>query len=147
MSITYDESQDTLLCIIHRARDLCAMDSTGLSDPFLKINIITAENTLRHTRWQKSRVAHKTINPEFNENFTFLGLSMDEVSNSSLYIVLLDDDKYGNDFLGAAKISLSAVNRRSFLLFILYYLYDYLFSPNQADCQQWNIANDYPIGT
>jgi Ca2+-dependent lipid-binding protein len=88
------------------------MDSQGLSDPFAKVNIITPENTLRHTRWQKSRIAHKTNNPEFNETFTFMGMSFDDMTASSLFVVLLDDDKYGNDFLGAAKISLGLVSQR-----------------------------------
>jgi rabphilin-3A len=108
VSIRYDESQDTLYCTILRARDLPPMDAQGLSDPFCKINIITPENTIRHTRWQKSRIAHKTNNPEFNETFTFLGMSLEDM-NGSLYIVILDDDKYGNDFLGNAKIQLGAV--------------------------------------
>lgn len=86
------------------------MDAQGLADPFCKINIITAENILRHTRWQKSKIAHKTNNPEFNETFAFLGLSLEELNSSSLFIVLLDDDKYGNDFLGSAKISLAMVS-------------------------------------
>lgn len=65
VSINYDETQDSLFCTLLRARDLPPMDSAGLSDPFCKVNIVTAENTLRHTRWQKSRIAHKTNNPEF----------------------------------------------------------------------------------
>lgn len=89
------------------------MDAQGLSDPFCKANIITGENTLRHTRWQKSRIAHKTNNPEFNETFQFMGMSLEEMTASSLFVVLLDDDKYGNDFLGASKISLGLV--RNFL--------------------------------
>lgn len=112
VSISYDETQDTLLCTLLRARDLPPMDSQGLSDPFAKVNIITPENTLRHTRWQKSRIAHKTNNPEFNETFTFMGMSFDDMTASSLFVVLLDDDKYGNDFLGAAKISLGLVSQR-----------------------------------
>lgn len=109
MSITYDESQDCVYCVIHRARDLPAMDAQGLSDPFCKVNIITSENNLRHTRWYKSRISHKTNNPEFNETFSFIGMSAEEIGGSSLYVVILDDDKYGNDFLGAAKIPLGSV--------------------------------------
>lgn len=109
VSINYDETQDTLFCTLLRARDLPPMDSQGLSDPFCKVNIITADNTLRHTRWQKSRIAHKTNNPEFNETFTFMGMSFEDMTASSLFVVLLDDDKYGNDFLGATKISLGLV--------------------------------------
>lgn len=109
VSINYDELLAALYCTIQRARDLPAMDAQGLADPFCKINIITAENALRHTRWQKSKIAHKTNNPEFNETFSFIGLSVEELSSSSLFIVLLDDDKYGNDFLGSAKIALTMV--------------------------------------
>lgn len=112
VSINYDETQDTLFCTLLRARDLPPMDSQGLSDPFCKVNIITAENTLRHTRWQKSRIAHKTNNPEFNETFTFIGMSYEDMTSSSLFVVLLDDDKYGNDFLGATKISMGLVRQR-----------------------------------
>jgi Ca2+-dependent lipid-binding protein len=85
------------------------MDSQGLSDPFCKLNIITAENRTRHTRWQKSRVSHKTNNPEFNETFSFIGMSSEDINACALFCVFLDDDKYGNDFLGAAKISLGLV--------------------------------------
>lgn len=109
VSITFDESQDTLFCILHRARDIPAMDSAGLSDPFCKLNLITPENNIRYTRWQKSRIAHKTNNPEFNETFTFLGMSKEDMEGSALYIVILDDDKYGNDFLGAARVPLGPV--------------------------------------
>ncbi|XP_070496175.1 double C2-like domain-containing protein beta isoform X2 [Chironomus tepperi] len=109
VSITYDESQDCVYCVIHRARDLPAMDAQGLSDPFCKVNIITPENNLRHTRWYKSRISHKTNNPEFNETFSFIGMSAEEIGGSSLYVVILDDDKYGNDFLGAVKIPLGSI--------------------------------------
>lgn len=109
VSINFDESQDTLFCTLLRARDLPPMDAQGLSDVFCKLNIITPENTLRHTRWQTSRISHKTNNPEFNETFTFIGISMEEMALSALFVVLLDDDKYGNDFLGATKISLGLV--------------------------------------
>lgn len=108
MSLNYDESQDTLKTTILRARDLPAMDSQGLSDPFSKVNIITGD-AIRHTRWQKSRIAHRSINPEFNETFTFLGMSVEDLGSSQLYVVILDDDKYGNDFLGACKIPLASV--------------------------------------
>lgn len=110
VSLSYDESRETVFCTILRARDLPPMDAQLLSDPFCKVNIITGENTIRHTRWQKSRIAHRSINPEFNETFTFIGMNVEDVGNSQLYIVILDDDKYGNDFLGATKVSLGMVS-------------------------------------
>lgn len=41
-----------------------------------------------------------------------MGMSFEDMTASSLFVVLLDDDKYGNDFLGAAKISLGLVSSR-----------------------------------
>ena len=57
----------------------------------------------------RTKTVHKTKNPEFNETVTFLGIEAEELVNAILYIVLLDDDKYGHDFLGAAKLNLSAI--------------------------------------
>lgn len=124
ISLNFDESQDTLHCTILRARDLPSMDQQGLADPFCKVNIITAEDSLRHSRWQKTRIVHKTNNPEFNEKLVFIGLASDELNGSSLCIVLLDDDKYGNDFLGATKIPLGSVMQKTFI-FKLYNLFQF----------------------
>ncbi|XP_055846039.1 rabphilin-3A isoform X2 [Episyrphus balteatus] len=111
--VTYRENDHTLDCSIIRARDLPAMDSAGLTDPFCKLNIITPEGHVKYTRWQKTKTVHKTRNPEFNEILQFVGVEPIELGNSLLYVVILDDDKYGHDFLGAAKINLSTVHSHS----------------------------------
>lgn len=114
LSLLYEESSHSLECTIHRARDLPPMDSSGLADPFCKLNIVTAEGTVRQSRWMKTKTVHKTKNPEFNEAVIFLGVEPDELGNSILYVILLDDDKYGHDFLGATKLLLSVV--RNFII-------------------------------
>lgn len=106
----YTETEHTLDCTIVRARDLPAMDHSGLADPFCKINIITEYGTIKQKKWMQTKTVHKTINPEMNETVRFLGVEPDELGNSILYVVLLDDDKYGHDFLGAAKINLGPVS-------------------------------------
>ena len=93
-----------------RARDLSLMDCTGLVDSFCKVNIITGDGMPKQKKWFCTRTIHKTKNPEFNESIRFLGVEPEELSTSILYIVLLDDDNYGHDFLGAAKIHLESVN-------------------------------------
>lgn len=128
VSLNYDESRETVFCTILRARDLPAMDAQGLSDPFCKVNIITGENTIRHSRWQKSRIAHRSINPEFNETFTFIGMNVEDTGNSQLYIVILDDDKYGNDFLGATKVALGMVSENLIMNLISFSLVMRTFS-------------------
>ncbi|XP_055914170.1 rabphilin-3A isoform X2 [Eupeodes corollae] len=111
--VNYREIDHTLDCSVLRARDLPAMDSAGLTDPFCKLNIITPEGHVKYTRWQKTKTVHKTRNPEFNEVLQFYGVEPLELGNSLLYVVILDDDKYGHDFLGAAKINLSTVHSQS----------------------------------
>lgn len=110
VAITYRENYHTLDATVVRARDLPPMDSAGLTDPYCKLNIITAEATAKYTRWQKTRCVHKTRNPEFNETLQFVGVEPEELGNALLYVAIFDEDKYGHDFLGAAKIGLSTVS-------------------------------------
>lgn len=109
LTLQYSESDHTLDCLLVRARDLPAMDNTGLADPFCKINILTEYGTTKQKKWYCTKTVHKSINPEFNESVRFLGVEPEELSNSTLYVVLLDDDPFGFDFLGAAKVHLGPV--------------------------------------
>jgi len=110
IAISYREAFHSLDCTMVRARDLPAMDAAGLTDPYCKLNIITPEAHTKYTRWQRTKTVHKTRNPEFNETLQFVGVEPEELGNSLLYVALFDDDKYGHDFLGAAKVCLSTVS-------------------------------------
>ncbi|XP_063696197.1 rabphilin-3A isoform X2 [Culicoides brevitarsis] len=110
ISIIYDESRHCLDCSILRARDLLPMDNQCLADPFCKANIITSDSKFKYTKWMKTKVVHKTINPEFNEKFSLIGVEPDELAESVLFIIVYDDDKYGHDFLGSCKFSLCSIN-------------------------------------
>lgn len=90
------------------------MDNSGLADPFCRLNIITGDGIIRQINWLRTKTVHKSINPEFNETKTFLGIEQDKIVNSWLYVVLYDDDKYGNDFLGTTKVNLSGVSNNFF---------------------------------
>ncbi|XP_034119478.1 rabphilin-3A [Drosophila albomicans] len=113
IAISYRESFHSLDCTMVRARDLPAMDAAGLADPYCKLNIITPEAHTKYTRWQRTKTVHKTRNPDFNETLQFVGVEPEELGNSLLYVALFDDDKYGHDFLGAAKVCLSTVHSTS----------------------------------
>lgn len=110
IAISYREAFHSLDCTMVRARDLPAMDAAGLADPYCKLNIITPEAHTKYTRWQRTKTVHKTRNPEFNETLQFVGVEPEELGNSLIYVALFDDDKYGHDFLGAAKVCLSTVS-------------------------------------
>uniref|UniRef100_A0A1I8NVG9 Rabphilin n=1 Tax=Stomoxys calcitrans TaxID=35570 RepID=A0A1I8NVG9_STOCA len=110
VSICYRENDHALDACVVRARDLPPMDAAGLTDPYCKLNIITAEGTAKYLRWSKTKCVHKTRNPEFNDTLQFVGVEPEELGNALLYVAIFDEDKYGHDFLGAAKICLSTVH-------------------------------------
>lgn len=110
LSLLYSESDHTLDCSLLRARDLPAMDIATLADPYCKLNIITEYGTPKQKKWTQTKTVHKTRSPEFNETVRFFGVEPEELSMSTLYVVILDEDKYGSDFLGTAKIQLGPVS-------------------------------------
>lgn len=110
ISLLYTEAEHSLDCTLIRARDLLAMDIPScLADPYCKLNIITEYGTPKQKKWLQTRTVHKTRSPEFNETVRFFGVEPEELISSILYIVILDEDKYGSDFLGTAKIQLGPV--------------------------------------
>ncbi|XP_017485868.1 PREDICTED: double C2-like domain-containing protein beta [Rhagoletis zephyria] len=110
VAASYRENLHSLDCTMVRARDLPAMDVAGLTDPYCKLNIVTPDGTTKYTRWLRTKTVHKTRNPEFNETLQFVGVEPEELVSSSLYVAIFDDDKFGHDYLGGAKIALAAVH-------------------------------------
>lgn len=113
VSLTYSEMEHTLDCFLLRARDLPSIAETDLicpPDPYARLNIVTQYNKLKQNKWLQTKTVPKTRCPEFNETVRFFGVERDELSTSTLYVVILDDDKYGSDFLGTAKIYLGPVS-------------------------------------
>lgn len=107
--LSYTESDHTLDCAVVRARDLPAMDAAGVADAFGMVNIVTGYGTVKQKKWFRTRTVHGTVHPEFNETVRFLGVEPEELAQSTLYVVVLDDDRYGHDYLGAAKVALGPV--------------------------------------
>ena len=68
-----------------RARGLAAADSNGKSDPYAKVYVRHAGKEQE----KKSTTKPKTLDPEWNETFTFEGVVSDQ---SSIIVVLKDSD-------------------------------------------------------
>lgn len=103
LSLTYDQESNILLCTVYRAKNLTSMDISGLADPFCKLNILPSAKTSTRLR---TKTVHKTRNPEFNENLTFYDISETDLSQKSLHILVVDDDKYGHDYMGETRVNL-----------------------------------------
>ncbi|KAL5224800.1 hypothetical protein ABZP36_011439 [Zizania latifolia] len=86
-----------LLVHVIEARNLPAMDANGLSDPYAKLQL--------GRQRAKTKVTTKTLSPSWDEEFAFrVGDLKDE-----LVVVVLDEDRFSDDFLGQVKVPLSAV--------------------------------------
>ncbi|KAJ9582353.1 hypothetical protein L9F63_003313 [Diploptera punctata] len=103
MTLLYDSMADALHCSLHPSNGLRAMDINGLSDPFCRLTILPTGGKSNRLR---TKTVHKTRNPEFNETLTFYSVADDDIRRKMLHILILDDDKYGNDFIGEARIPL-----------------------------------------
>ncbi|XP_063925264.1 rabphilin-3A isoform X2 [Zophobas morio] len=110
LSLTYDPITTTLLCTVYRAKNLIPMDINGLSDPFCKLNILP--NAKMSTRL-RTKTVHKTRNPEFNENLTFYDITDTDLMKKSLHVLVVDDDKFGHDYMGETRIPLAKLKQQN----------------------------------
>ncbi|KAK7595440.1 hypothetical protein V9T40_013265 [Parthenolecanium corni] len=109
LSIQYDPDANSLHIFLHSSKGLKGTDVNGLSDPFCKLNLLPVGAKSYRLR---TRTVPKTTDPEFNETLTFYGITDNDILTQSLHILILDDDKYGHDFLGEAKFPLNKLKPR-----------------------------------
>ncbi|KAM6273494.1 synaptotagmin-8 [Porphyrio hochstetteri] len=88
-SLRYIPSTGKLTVLILEAKKLKRMDSHGLSDPFVKVNLI-----LNKKKWKKRKTTVKknTLNPYFNEMFVF-EVPFSQIQNADVVISVWDHDK------------------------------------------------------
>lgn len=64
--LEYDFNQSNLVVTVNQAEDLPALDMGGTSDPYVKVYLLPDKKKKFETK-----VHRKTLNPVFNESFTF----------------------------------------------------------------------------
>ena len=105
-SLSYD-SQDMILTVkILKATGLPAKDFSGTSDPFVKIFLLPDKKHKLETR-----VKRKNLNPIWSEVFTFEGFPHNKLLSRTLYLQVLDYDRFSrNDLIGEVLLPLSDVD-------------------------------------
>ncbi|XP_076445768.1 synaptotagmin-10-like [Babylonia areolata] len=98
-SLQYRHEDKTLSVTISRAENLPAKDFSGTSDPYVKVYLMPDRKNKHQTK-----VHRKTLNPEFNETFTFT-VTYEELSQRVLQFSIYDFDRFSrHDLIGAVKI-------------------------------------------
>ena len=87
------------------AKNLKKMDVGGLSDPFVKIELM--QNGKR-VKKKKTTIKKRTLNPYFNESFLF-EVPFEQITKTDLKITVFDYDKLGsNDAIGGIDVGYGA---------------------------------------
>ena len=91
--IVYDEIKSSLVVSIVRACALPAKDRVlCTSDPYVKLQLLPER---RHK--VKTRVLRKTLNPTYDEAFTFYGIDVNQLAATTLHFVVLSFDRFSRD--------------------------------------------------
>lgn len=100
---------------IVEGKDLIACDSSGVSDPYIKLSLQDVK-TQKLEKF-KSKTIKKTVNPVFNEVFV-LGKNVDllEIENQAiLKLMVYDSDTFSSEEMGKIEIDLKEINQETSL--------------------------------
>ncbi|XP_014791402.1 synaptotagmin-11 [Octopus bimaculoides] len=106
-STEYDSQKNALLVTILQASELPPRDpSIGGCDPYIKLQLLPEK---KHKC--KTRVLRKTLNPVYDETFTFYGISYNQLAGITLHFVVLSFDRFSRDeIIGEVVYPLSSVD-------------------------------------
>ncbi|NWU93089.1 SYT1 protein, partial [Upupa epops] len=104
-SLEYNFHMQELKVGVKQAAELKAMDSGGTSDPYV-IVYLTSDVKKRY----ETKVYRKTLNPIFNESFTFQ-VPQAEVPESTLVMQIYDFNRFAkHDIIGEVRLPLANVS-------------------------------------
>ncbi|MEE6457849.1 hypothetical protein FKM82_000065 [Ascaphus truei] len=105
-SLEYNFEKKAFVVNIKEARSLPAMDEQSMtSDPYIKMTILPEK---KHK--VKTRVLRKTLDPAFDETFTFYGIPYSQVQDTVLHFMILSFDRFSrDDVIGEVYFPLSGI--------------------------------------
>lgn len=92
---------------IQEAHGLAPTDEQSLtSDPYIKLTLLPEK---KHR--VKTRVLRKTLDPAFDETFSFYGIPLARVSELALHFMVLSFDRFSRDeVIGETLVPLSGID-------------------------------------
>jgi len=92
-TIKYSFEKTALIVTVNKCTNLPAKDSANnTSDPYVKLQLLPEK---QHK--VKTRVLRRTLNPVYDEDFTFYGVNFNQLPILTLHFVVLSFDRYSRD--------------------------------------------------
>ncbi|KAL0979400.1 hypothetical protein UPYG_G00184570 [Umbra pygmaea] len=105
ISLMYSTQQSRLIVGVVRCVHLAAMDANGYSDPFVEICL---KPDMGKKAKNKTNIKKKTLNPEFNEEFSY-EIKHSDLAKKTLDIAVWDYDiGKSNDYIGGCQLGITA---------------------------------------
>ncbi|CAL1264388.1 unnamed protein product [Larinioides sclopetarius] len=131
-SLRYVPTAGKLTVVILEAKNLKKMDVGGLSDPYVKIAIMMNGKRIKK---KKTSIKKCTLNPYYNESFTF-EIPFEQIQKVQLVITVVDYDRIGtSDPIGKVVLGCNASGTE------LRHWMDMLASPRRP-IAQWHSLKD-----
>ena len=110
-NVAYDGPKSALMVSILKMTDLPARNTNQVtSDPYVKLQLLPDK---RHK--VKTRVLRKTLNPVYDEIFTFYGVDYNQLTSITLHFVVLSFDRFSrDDVIGEVMYPLYSVENLTF---------------------------------
>ncbi|XP_063295896.1 synaptotagmin-11 isoform X1 [Pelobates fuscus] len=107
LSVDYNFPKKALVVTIQEAHGLPVMDEQAqASDPYIKMTILPDK---KHR--VKTRVLRKTLDPVFDETFTFYGIPYSQLQDLVLHFLVLSFDRFSrDDVIGEVMVPLAGVD-------------------------------------
>ncbi|KAK3570057.1 hypothetical protein QTP86_009587 [Hemibagrus guttatus] len=104
-SLDYSFTESSLIVGVIQAEDLAAMDMGGTSDPYVKLCLLPDKKKKFETK-----IHRKTLNPTFNESFTFK-VPYSELGGKTLLMTVYDFDRFSkHDAIGAVRVPMNLID-------------------------------------
>ncbi|KAF0311433.1 Synaptotagmin 1 [Amphibalanus amphitrite] len=135
-SIRYVPTSSKLTVTILEAKNLKKMDVGGLSDPYVKVEVILGK---RKPKKKKTSVKRNTLNPYFNESMTFDKINRNQIEKVQLIVTVVDYDRIGSsDPIGRCVLGCQATGAE------LRHWTDMLAAPRRPIAQWHTLQNPEP---
>uniref|UniRef100_A0A3P8YIW7 Rabphilin-3A n=1 Tax=Esox lucius TaxID=8010 RepID=A0A3P8YIW7_ESOLU len=109
ISLMYSTPQNRLIVGVVRCVHLAAMDANGYSDPFVEICL---KPDMGKKAKNKTNIKKKTLNPEYNEEFSY-DIKHSDLAKKTLDISVWDYDiGKSNDYIGGCQLGITAKGER-----------------------------------